>query len=374
MGSVKRSSAAPENRNMINEGIRCEAVKTCFLCGKLGEPLYRRLRDRLFGAPGLWGHLYCPECRLVWLDPQPAEEDMGKIYDSYYTHSASEESAARLNPIAQFRKKVGSKILAAHFGYDSSNISCLQNLVGQILSWIPSFRERVGRQVIWIENNPGGRILDIGCGSGEFLAQMRDMGWAVSGVEPDASAVLAAKKKYGLNALQGSLESTSFPDHYFDVITMNHVIEHLARPVAILKECTRLLKPGGKIVLLTPNVRSWGHDIFKGCWRDLDPPRHFYVYSIATLSKCLKMAGLTTALARTTASQAQFIWLISQFLQQGARSDILRNWQTIVKPKIWKLKGTLFYIREDFRTRTAPVGEEILMIASYNNERSRKQT
>jgi len=79
-----------------------------------GVLLYQGLRDRLFGAPGTWSLIRCPNCDLAWLNPRPIENDIGKLYTEYYTHQHEDSSKKRL---ASLRKAVKTSILQSAFGY-----------------------------------------------------------------------------------------------------------------------------------------------------------------------------------------------------------------------------------------------------------------
>lgn len=110
-------------------------------------------------------------------------------------------------------------------------------------------------------------LLDIGCGAGCFLREVKQAGWHETGIEPSPSLVSYARDKYGLNVTHGSIEApTKFPDGSFDVITMFGVIEHLAEPCSATVECARLLRPRGILILQTPSedglVRRTGRFLY----------------------------------------------------------------------------------------------------------------
>lgn len=109
----------------------------------------------------------------------------------------------------------------------------------------------------WLEANEKGRPLDVGCGNGAYIDQMRQLGWDVVGIEPDGEAASTAMKS-GLNVFRGSLEDAKFPAEHFDIVTMNHVIEHVANPAILLKECRRVLKPVGRLVVATTKYQEHG--------------------------------------------------------------------------------------------------------------------
>ncbi|MGZ8463014.1 MAG: class I SAM-dependent methyltransferase [Candidatus Deferrimicrobiaceae bacterium] len=148
-----------------------------------------------------------------------------------------------------------------------------------------------GDELFLNERMPDGRLLDIGCGNGDFLARMRGKGWEVEGLEVDSEAVKSARSRHGLTIHHGALETWKLPDGSFDAITANHVIEHVHDPIALIRECLRVLKPGGVLVLATPNINGDAHRVFGRNWTHLDPPRHLHLFSGTTLKECGTRAG-----------------------------------------------------------------------------------
>ena len=293
-----------------NEGVRVEDARCCLLCGDEGVLLYSGLRDRLFGAPGNWSLMQCPKCQLVWLNPRPIPEDIGKLYSQYYTHQVLE---APKRVLAGLRKSVKASVLQYIFGYQMEGSS---RMLGSMLSRIGPFEDIVGGIVLYLKAGDKGRLLDVGCGNGRFLDQMRQLGWEVTGVEPDGAAASVAREKLGLKVFQGSLVEAKFPDGHFDAITMNHVIEHAIDPIGLLKECRRILRPGGKLVVVAPNINSRGRRVFSDAWLHWDPPRHLFLFSSKALRASAERAGLVTQKLRTKAKGARWIWVASSILKR----------------------------------------------------------
>jgi SAM-dependent methyltransferase len=349
----------------IMEGIRVKDIKVCMLCGSFGFPFYRDLGDRLLGVPGKWGFLCCPKCGLVWLNPQPIPEDIEKLYEGYfYTGTSPNRWSLKLTLLPRVVKR---GILGVAFGYENQMTKRREWLIGRLLSWSTALREAVGGQVMWLEARRRGRILDVGCGTGQFLAQMRDLGWEVMGVEPNPEAARIAEEQYGVKVCQVAFDKAPLPENYFDAITMNHVIEHVSDPVDVLRKCFRLLRPGGIMVVVTPHIESIGHKLLKKFWLCLDPPRHFYLFSLRTLRTCSELAILRIDEIRTTARLARTVWPISRFIRRAGALPL--NFQQSLSPLYawWlRLEGIFFYAFESLLPKMLHLGEEIVMIASKN--------
>ena len=133
-------------------------------------------------------------------------------------------------------------------------------------------------------------LLDVGCSNGAFIHAANTMGMNCEGVEPAKEAAQAAQEA-GLKVSHGFLEEVRFPDNSFDVITIFEVIEHLKDPLSILKECKRLLKPGGILGIRTGNTDSWTVKTLKGKWHYFNIDKHgghisfFNKNSISTLAQ-----------------------------------------------------------------------------------------
>lgn len=333
--------------------IRTSPCPDCILCGALGVIVYRNLKDILFGAPGVWNTLSCPHCGFVWLDPSPIPEAVGRAYKKYYTHSSKDGGKPRLSSL---KKSLSNQVWMRYYGYRGL-IKPSDNLWGRPLSYIPLLKESMGLSIMELNASLRGNLLDIGCGNGEFLSNMRDLGWQVHGVEPDEHAVRFAKEEFNLELHHGTLQSVGFPESSFDVVTMNHVIEHVHDPIALVKECRRVLKRGGRLVVATPNVESIGHRLFKQFWRGLEPPRHLHLFSLKTMQLCAEQAGLKVEMLRTTTRSARSIFVGNWFLR---RNKSYTN-EDITWP-LW-IMGVIFQLAEEAaRHIWRNAGEEIWFV------------
>ncbi len=144
---------------------------------------------------------------------------------------------------------------------------------------------------------PPGRLLDVGCGTGTFLERARARGWDVAGTELSRTGAAAARAA-GLAVAEGELWEAGFPEGTFDVVTCWHVIEHVADPRRLVGEIARVLRPGGALVLATPNLED---RIFRAAYvlargrrpRLYEPGEreiHLYIFSADTLRRLVASA------------------------------------------------------------------------------------
>lgn len=277
---------AVHNQQWPADGL--EDVSVCPVCGEsANRVLYESLVDRaFFCAPGEWTLYQCVSCEAAYLNPRPNQETIGLAYSSYYTHSAAPE-VEHVADKGRKRRRIAARngYINAQYGYN------LEPAWGNG-RWLTT-AARCGAER-WIRHLPFGgkdaRLLDLGCGNGAFLAQMRVAGWHVTGLDLDERAVQAAQS-VGLDVRCGELKESTFPPASFDVITLNHVIEHLPHPVETLSICQRLLRSGGVIWIGTPNLSSRGHEVFGRDWFALDPPRHLVIFTPKSLRIALERAG-----------------------------------------------------------------------------------
>ncbi|MBO8143316.1 MAG: class I SAM-dependent methyltransferase [Thermodesulfobacterium sp.] len=343
-----------ENITNKNESVYVQEFPFCLLCNNEGMFLYNNLRDCLFEVPGIWAFRHCPNCGLVWLDPQPLPSELSKLYTQYYTHQVERASRKWL---ASLRNVIKTSILQTCFGYSMEQ----NKLLGWLFSLIGPFKEIVGRSIMWLKAQERGRLLDIGCGNGQFLYRMRELGWEVVGVEPDPEAVRIAKEQFGLEIFEGNIEQVELPPNSFDAITMNHVIEHVSDPIGTLGKCYRLLKHGGKLVIVTPNIQSLGLHLFGKYWRGWEVPRHLFLFSPKSLRMCAERAGFKVQELSTTAKGARWMWAASRLIKKNGKLPGGSPKRVTLQIK---LEGLVFWIVEQALCQLKNVGEEIILIAT----------
>jgi 2-polyprenyl-3-methyl-5-hydroxy-6-metoxy-1,4-benzoquinol methylase len=139
-----------------------------------------------------------------------------------------------------------------------------------------------------------GRILDVGCATGEFLAAAQARGWEGYGVEVAPQAAAIAEKLYGVRVHVGTLDTAPWPDGWFDAVTLWDVIEHVPSPRAYVERIARLVRPGGMFAVSTPNIRSLTYGLIGRDWWVVGPNAHIYYFAPRTLVRLLSDYGFTT--------------------------------------------------------------------------------
>jgi 2-polyprenyl-3-methyl-5-hydroxy-6-metoxy-1,4-benzoquinol methylase len=213
---------------------------------------------------------------------------MHLAYRDYYTHEEQVRlPAAELHGLRWLQRVLANGYKNWKFGTQLQPASILGVLVAYLM---PEYRRIIDRQYRHLPRRiRGGRVLDIGFGDGGFLDNARAMGWRAVGTDFDPAVVENARRR-GFDAHQGTVENVEGP---FDVITMNHVIEHLHDPMAVLRDCHRLLAPGGMLWLETPSIDAAGLRRFGADWRGLEPPRHLVLFNRHSLARALRDTGFT---------------------------------------------------------------------------------
>jgi 2-polyprenyl-3-methyl-5-hydroxy-6-metoxy-1,4-benzoquinol methylase len=315
----------------------------------------------LYGAPGEWTLKRCTDrtCLLIWLDPAPIEEDIGAVYATYFTHQGGEERAGL--PKRVFRQ-IRASSLRSRLGYESATAGSSWRWLAPIANLHPGSSDVFAAWAMFLDAPASGSsLLDVGAGSGDFMSRMEKLGWEVRGVEPDPVAVGRGRAR-GLQIHQGDLAGAGFAHEEFDAITLAHVIEHVHDPVGLLARCRRLLKPNGRVVMLTPNTASRGHRHFGRDWLSLDAPRHLHLFNPENMRRLLERADLVPARISTLAINASAVWPASAAIRD-ARASAARP-----RPPI-RLRttpgGLVRQLAERLRLGVdAEAGEDLLVIAT----------
>jgi len=253
-----------------------ESTSTCPLCGSSGKHDLSG-RDLMFGGNKRYDYDRCTVCGLVYLTPAPTPEEIADFYpDSYSIYTEPKQP--------HFSRRA-RRTLKHRMGYHHLHIENDGRLLDRMRPYRP-----VPNVISYV---PNGRALDIGTGNGENLLRLKSIGWHCQGVEFNAKAVEICRNN-GLDVSHGDLASAAFESNSFDFVTAHHLLEHVPDPHDLLAEIARITKPGGRVLIRTPNSGSLGRSLFGEYWFANDVPRHLMLYNKDNLNRLATKHGLQT--------------------------------------------------------------------------------
>jgi SAM-dependent methyltransferase len=217
----------------------------CPLCkASSGIPIHRE---------GSFQMVKCPSCQFIYLNPRPTNEALHEFYQQYLPE-------------------------------EEPSIESWQKMMELVFKRASHLLQRFKVK---------GRLMDVGTGFGFFLSEMKKRGWEVTGVEISQRGVNYARDRLAVNVYPGPLERAGLPEGHFDAVTAFYVVEHLPDPITFLRECYRILKPGGLLLLRYPHTTP-----IKNLLRLLgienrlyDLPAHLSDFSPETIQSLLERVG-----------------------------------------------------------------------------------
>lgn len=249
----------------------------CNTCGNVEVKPLQQLEAVKYLPKLFFNLVQCTVCGLIFIDPQPDPLALQRYYNfgsySPYDFSLEQKSTFRKTIMQNLRHRI---------------FSCRKN--NSLNSFVAEVYNRLTyRSVPYCK--PHGKILDIGCGVGYYLQMLKNMGWQAYGIELNQQAAQYARNNLGLNVRSGRFEEAEFPEHYFDIITSWHSLEHTLDPKYVLEKIKKYLKPKGCLLLGVPNFNSLDRLLFKKYWNGFEIPLHRYHFNPDSIKYLLRIAG-----------------------------------------------------------------------------------
>lgn len=309
-----------------------EKIDACPVCG--GEDV-ERLEEGLIDfmsepASGPWSINACQACGVAYLTPRPDRESIGEAYRHYYTHTSEKDDLVH-SCSRSVMNLLSEKYYATASGSGGFSDSAVYLFI-KLLFPLSLYFDAKSRHIFSLKKQPG-KLLDIGCGNGEFLKFADHYGWQVVGVDFDTEAVKQARS-CGLDVRLGDINVLDSSERY-DFITLSHIVEHVYDPVELLRNCYGLLNHGGVLWLETPNIESKGYAYYKSNWRGLEPPRHIILFNMKSLNEMLLAAGFQMIEQKNHGLSGVYMGLSSERIL--SKSKPCGSWLECFVRKILKL-------------------------------------
>ena len=193
-----------------------------------------------------------------------------------------------------------------------------RNLFERLYQGVKKIALRKKVDLLFKQNNTVGSLLDIGCGTGDFLVEAKKRGWTTTGFEPnDKASELAAKK--GITIAK---QLSDLPDHSFDVITLWHVLEHIPNLEEQIIVLRRLLKPEGKLIVAVPNYKSYDAMHYKEYWAAFDVPRHIWHFSQKSITTIFSQFDFKVDELQPMLFDSFYVSLLSEEYKSGKKNWI----------------------------------------------------
>ncbi len=293
-----------------------ETLAACPICNHTETTLFLKTIDFTVSQE-TFDIVQCTDCGFCYTNPRPNSEEIGKYYESeaYISHSNTKKSVVNLmyHWVRQRALQEKSKLIA------------------QLSDFHPK------KQM---------RLLDYGCGTGDFLHTCQKEGWRIDGVEPSQKARSQAEKLTGLT-IQEHLFSDYFSQRTYDAITLWHVLEHVHLLNETLSYLKSLLTPKGFVLLALPNRQAWDAKLFEDHWAAYDLPRHLYHFSSQDVANLAQKHSLEVSDIFPMFYDAYYVSLLSE-KYKNKKTNLLKGFwtglQSNLKARKNKQYSSLIYV------------------------------
>lgn len=251
----------------------------CPVCGPVSANKSFKAIDRLHGIEGEYTYIKCPICDLVLMATPIKKEDIAKLYPvSYSAH----------NPYAVESDVI--KIRNQSKPYFKKFMQTCKRYVIHFRDWL---KGTTIKRFVYRKLDENSLVLDVGCGTGEFLFGLKDKkGVQAYGVETSDAAAQKGSNLFEIEIFNGELADAPLSPNSFDLITAWWSLEHIPDPEETIVLMKKLLKDEGNMIIGIPNAKSFNAWIFKDRWYHLDCPRHLHLWNIHAINMLLKRNGL----------------------------------------------------------------------------------
>lgn len=275
-----------------------------------------------------------------------------KVFLEVKDHSVSGESFQLLHnevfDMLETSPQPSTKKLPEYYQSDDyiSHTDSKRNLFERVYHLVRNIS--LSKKVKLINKSASGskKLLDIGCGTGDFLESAEKSGWSVNGIEPDRGAREIANIKTN-NKVQDTSALKNLQESSFDVITLWHVLEHLPDLEDQVRAIEKLLKEDGTLIIAVPNFKSFDAKFYQDYWAAYDVPRHLWHFSQKSISKLFSKIGMYVIETKPMKFDSFYVSLLSEKYKFGKMrffNAFYRGLQSNLKAKRSGEYSSLIYI------------------------------
>lgn len=220
----------------------------------------------------------CKDCDFMFLNPQPSDEALAQIYST------------------------------GHFPYEQS-LEGKEHIQEMKLATAELYLE----ELLALCGESRGRLLDVGCGNGDFLVAARAQGFEVEAIELNEQAVKKANARLGKECVRcGNIETTELPENYYDVCVLFDTLEHTRDPIAVLRKVHNSLKAGGVLYVVVPSLDSWSSKLLENNWMKFKT-EHLQYFDNQTIQYALWKAGFSQIMIKPNVKSLTLDYINNHF-------------------------------------------------------------
>lgn len=267
-------------------------IEVCPICGGTVNKAFLTCKDYTVSKAD-FPIVLCNSCDFAITSPRPIEQELGKYYESdeYISHANTKQGL-----LSRLYQSVRKRTLAA-------KLAMLNREAGKV-----------------------GSLLDVGCGTGEFLGTCKSAGWKTLGIEPSAPARKQCQDNHGLD-VRDEAEINNLPAKSFDAITMWHVMEHVPDLHARVSKLKELLKDDGVLVVAVPNRASHDAEHYGKFWAAYDVPRHLWHFRAKDMKALMSRFGFEVQQVLPMKYDSYYVSMLSEKYKTGSIRYIAAAWR-----------------------------------------------
>ena len=304
-------------------------MNRCLICNIKTKVVQNDLKDDRYGCPGGFSIFECKNCTFAQLSKRLSKSEITKIYSKYY----------------QTKNITPTEI-----------INQAKSRHGPFWAWFLGTNNTAHYNI----SKSAKFVLDIGCGTGASVLELKNLGLNASGIDPDPSAKRNGKA-LNLNIETGFVDSKKLKRNFYDVVTASQVIEHTPNPIYFLKKCKTLINKNGKIIISMPNYDSIFRKVFSSKWINWHVPYHQDFFTKKSIKIVAKKCKLKISSIKTITPN---LWTAIQLRSMIPVGNVWQDGHTLTSFATWALQ---YFLVSNRVIDYFGFGDSLLVVLTHND-------